>query len=69
MPFVGAAAVLEHEHATVGAASMPATPKKSSVATNCFSRSVHHQPHLPKKCPVATSLSIVVYKSIKVYPH
>jgi len=31
--------VLEPEHATVGAASMPATPKKSSVATDSFSRS------------------------------
>ena len=39
MPFVGAAAVLEPEHVTVGAAPMPAAPKKSSVATNCFSLS------------------------------
>ena len=38
--FVGAAAVLEPEHATVGAASMSAAPTKSLVAINCFSRSV-----------------------------
>ena len=29
VPFVGAAAVLEPEHATVGAALMPAAPKKT----------------------------------------
>ena len=38
MPFVGTAAVLEPEHATVGAAPMSAAPKKT-VATNCFPRS------------------------------
>jgi len=36
VPFVGAAAMLEPEHATVGAAPMPAAPKKSHVATNYF---------------------------------
>jgi len=39
MSFLGAAAVLELEHATVGAAPMPAAPKKSPVAISCFSRS------------------------------
>ena len=37
MSFVGAATVLEPEHVTVGAAPMPAAPKKSPVAINCFS--------------------------------
>ena len=37
--FVGATAMLEPEHVTVGAAPMPAAPKKSPVAISCFSRS------------------------------
>jgi len=40
VPFVGAAAVLKPEHTSVGAAPMSTAPKKSPVATNCFSYTV-----------------------------
>ena len=47
MLFVGAAAVLEPEYATVGAALMPATPKNSPVATNYFLRSGNYVTFYP----------------------
>ena len=36
MPFVGAAAVLEPEHATIGAAPMSAAPKKNPLLQTIF---------------------------------
>jgi len=55
--FVGAAAVLEPEHAIVGAAPMPAAPKKSSVATNCFLRSAAR----PRPCGKDFYINILAF--------
>ena len=55
MSFVGAATVLEPEHATVGAAPMPAAPKKSPIATNCFSCSVRRCSSWTEKPAVASA--------------
>jgi len=71
--FVGVAAVLEPEYVTVEAAPMLASPKKSPVATNYFSRSeslnwtrcyklfVHLFGKVKKMCKFISTYSFLAY--------